>query len=98
GARSQAPLARRSDRARAARVGGDRAACRALGSSPRMSTVHVTTRIEAPLGQVWETVMDPDRLEDWVTIQRWVKDVSSRPMEEGSTMRQCLHLRGVSFN
>jgi uncharacterized protein YndB with AHSA1/START domain len=63
-----------------------------------MSEVHVTTRIEAPIGRVWKTVMDPGRLEDWVTIQRWVRDVSDRPMHKGSTMRQCLHLRGVSFN
>jgi uncharacterized membrane protein len=42
--------------------------------------------------------MDPSRLGDWVTIHRWVDDVSSRPMSEGSTMTQCLHLRGVSFN
>jgi uncharacterized protein YndB with AHSA1/START domain len=63
-----------------------------------MSTVHVTTRIDAPVERVWEIVMDPARLEDWVTIHKWVKDVSSRPMREGSTMKQCLHLRGVSFN
>ena len=63
-----------------------------------MSEVHVTTRIEAPVERVWETVMDPARLEDWVTIQRWVRDISDHPMRQGSTMRQCLHLRGVSFN
>lgn len=63
-----------------------------------MSTVHVTTRIDAPVERVWETVMDPACLEDWVTIHRWVKDVSSQPMRQGSTMRQCLHLRGVTFN
>ena len=63
-----------------------------------MSTVHVTTRIDAPLERVWEVVMDPSRLGDWVTIHRWVTDVSSHPLRKGSTMRQCLHLRGVSFN
>ena len=49
-----------------------------------MSEVHVTTRIEAPVERVWETVMDPARLEDWVTIQRWVRDVSDQPMRKGS--------------
>lgn len=63
-----------------------------------MSTVHVTTRINAPLERVWEIVMDPSRLGDWVTIHRSVKDVSSDPLRRGSTMTQCLHLRGVSFN
>lgn len=42
--------------------------------------------------------MDPSYLGDWVTIHRWVKDVSSDPLHEGSTMKQCLHLRGVSFH
>lgn len=63
-----------------------------------MSTVHVTTTINAPVERVWETVMDPTCLKDWVTIHRWVRDVSSNPLREGSTMKQCLHLRGVSFN
>ena len=63
-----------------------------------MSTVHVTTKIHAPVDRVWEVVMDPDCLSEWVTIHKWVKDVSSHPMREGSTMKQCLHLRGVSFN
>ena len=63
-----------------------------------MSTVHVTTRINAPVERVWDVVMDPSRLRDWVTIHRWVRDVSSRPLHEGSTMTQCLHLRGVSFH
>jgi uncharacterized protein YndB with AHSA1/START domain len=63
-----------------------------------MSKVHVETRIEAPVERVWQTVMDPSCLEDWVTIHRWVKDVSTEPMREGSTMKQCLHLRGVSFH
>lgn len=41
--------------------------------------------------------MDPDRFQDWVTIHRSVKNVSSRPMRKGSTMDQVLHMRGVSF-
>ncbi len=48
--------------------------------------------------RVWDTVMDPSCLGDWVTIHRSVKDVSSHPLRRGSTMKQCLHLRGVSFN
>jgi uncharacterized protein YndB with AHSA1/START domain len=62
-----------------------------------MSQVHVTTNINAPVERVWETVMDPYCLEDWVTIHRAVEEVSSRPLRKGSTMDQVLHLRGVSF-
>lgn len=63
-----------------------------------MSQVQLTTRINAPVDRVWETVMDPYCLEDWVTIHRAVDSVSSRPLRKGSTMDQVLHLRGVSFH
>lgn len=63
-----------------------------------MSRVHVTTQIKAPVDRVWETVMDPSCLKDWVTIHRSVGGVSSRPLRKGSTMDQVLHLRGVSFH
>jgi uncharacterized membrane protein len=63
-----------------------------------MSTVHVKIDIDAPAQRVWETVMDPHQLKDWVTIHRSVKNVSSRPMTRGSTMEQVLHIRGVSFH
>ena len=62
-----------------------------------MSTVHVTTEIEASPQRVWDIVMDPDRLADWVTIHRSVKNVSDRPLSKGSTMEQGLHMRGFSF-
>jgi uncharacterized protein YndB with AHSA1/START domain len=63
-----------------------------------MSGVHVKTDIDAPIERVWEIVMDPSRLKDWVTIHRSVHDVSSHPLRRGSTMDQVLHLRGVSFH
>lgn len=63
-----------------------------------MSTVHATIEIDAPIDRVWDTVMNPDRLGDWVTIHRSVKRVSDRPFKQGSTMQQVLHMRGVSFN
>lgn len=62
-----------------------------------MSTVQVKIDIEAPIERVWETVMDPHRLKDWVTIHRSVKDVSEAPLRKGATMDQVLHMRGVSF-
>lgn len=52
--------------------------------------------IAAPPEQVWDVVMDPDRLGDWVTLHRRVGAVSDRPLKRGSTLEQTLHLRGVS--
>jgi carbon monoxide dehydrogenase subunit G len=63
-----------------------------------MSTVAVKTKIDAPIEKVWETVMDPGRLKDWVTIHRGVSKISSEPLRSGSTMDQRLCLRGVNFN
>ena len=63
-----------------------------------MSQVHVTTEINAPLEEVWDTIMDPDRLGQWVTIHRSVERVSDRPLTTGSTMRQALRMHGVSFH
>lgn len=62
-----------------------------------MSVVHVKIEIDAPVEQVWATVMNPDRLKDWVTIHRSVRDVSDQPLSRGSTMDQLLHIRGVTF-
>jgi uncharacterized membrane protein len=63
-----------------------------------VSTVHAQIEINAPLQRVWDTVMDPNCLKDWVTIHRSVKDVSESPLRRGSTMEQVLHIRGVSFH
>jgi uncharacterized membrane protein len=62
-----------------------------------MSGVRVKIDVDAPIDRVWETVMDPSRLKDWVTIHRAVRDVSDGQLHRGSTMDQILHLRGVSF-
>jgi uncharacterized protein YndB with AHSA1/START domain len=63
-----------------------------------MSLVHVKTKIDAPIERVWETVMDPQRLEQWVTIHRAIKNVSDGPLRAGSTMDQVMHFRGISFS
>ena len=62
-----------------------------------MSLVHVQIKIDAPIHSVWETVMDPEQLGDWVTIHRDVRNVSERPLRKGATMDQVMHLRGFSF-
>jgi len=62
-----------------------------------MTTVHVQIDIAASPQEVWDTVMDPRRLGEWVTIHRSVKVRSPDPTVEGARMDQVLHLRGVSF-
>lgn len=62
-----------------------------------MSAVKATIEIDAPPAKVWEIVMDPDRLADWVSIHRKLGKVSDRPLKRGSKLEQTLHLRGVNF-
>jgi uncharacterized protein YndB with AHSA1/START domain len=62
-----------------------------------MSTVHVQIEINAPPRAVWDTVMDPGRLGEWVTIHRAVTVKSDDPTSEGAQMDQLLHVLGVSF-
>ncbi|HEX3978995.1 MAG TPA: SRPBCC family protein [Solirubrobacteraceae bacterium] len=62
-----------------------------------MSTVSAKIDIEAPIQRVWETVMDPRRLGDWVTIHKSVSHISDSPLRMGSTMDQSMHVRGLTF-
>jgi uncharacterized protein YndB with AHSA1/START domain len=63
-----------------------------------VSVVTAEIEIQAPPEKVWEVVMDPKRLKDWVTIHRKVDRVSDAPLRDGSTLRQTLCLRGVNFH
>jgi uncharacterized membrane protein len=62
-----------------------------------VSIVHAQIRIDAPVQRVWEIVMDPKRLHEWVSIHRSLESFSPGPPEKGSTMEQSLRLRGVTF-
>ncbi len=62
-----------------------------------MSTVHVQITIDAAPQLVWDTVMDPTRLGEWVTIHRSVTVKSDDAVSEGAQMDQVLHVMGVSF-
>jgi carbon monoxide dehydrogenase subunit G len=62
-----------------------------------MSAVHASIEINVPVERVWETIMDPKRLGDWVTIHKSVSGVSGDPVAKGAKMDQVLQLRGVSF-
>lgn len=62
-----------------------------------MSQVHTVIEIAAPPARVWEIVMDPRRLADWVTIHRKLGDVPAR-LRQGSTFEQTLNLRGAHLH
>jgi uncharacterized protein YndB with AHSA1/START domain len=62
-----------------------------------MSTVQTEITIHAPIERVWETIMDPAQLGDWVTIHKSVSNVSQVPLHRGSTMDQTMQVRGLTF-
>ena len=62
-----------------------------------MKRVTAAIDIDAPPERVWDVVMDPGRLKDWVTIHRKLGKVSDDQLTDGSTLEQTLHLRGVSI-
>jgi uncharacterized protein YndB with AHSA1/START domain len=63
-----------------------------------MSVVTASIDIAAAPSDVWDTVMDPKRLGDWVTIHRRLRDSDEGPPRVGYRMDQQLHLRGVSID
>lgn len=62
-----------------------------------MTVVSTAIEIAAPPERVWEVVMDPARLGDWVTIHRSVRDAPAR-LQRGSTFGQTLNLRGAHLH
>jgi uncharacterized protein YndB with AHSA1/START domain len=62
-----------------------------------MSTVQAQIEINTPIERVWETIMNPDRLVDWVTIHKSLSNVSGSPGRKGSTMDQALQVKGLTF-
>jgi uncharacterized protein YndB with AHSA1/START domain len=59
--------------------------------------VTASVEIDAPPEEVWRTVLDPDRLGEWVTIHRKVNETDDGPPRKGFQMQQTLHLRGANF-
>ena len=51
--------------------------------------------LPAPPERVWEVVVDPNRLADWVTIHRRLGRVDAGRPRAGFEMEQHIHLRGV---
>jgi carbon monoxide dehydrogenase subunit G len=62
-----------------------------------MSVVTASIEIAVPPPRVWQTVMDPERLGDWVSIHRKLIHADDGPLRVGFQMDQQIHLRGVSI-
>jgi carbon monoxide dehydrogenase subunit G len=57
-----------------------------------------TVEIAAPPERVYDLVMDPQRLDEWVTIHDHLEDSPPGRLEKGSELTQCLKLAGRKFN
>jgi uncharacterized protein YndB with AHSA1/START domain len=62
-----------------------------------MSLVTASIQLPASPAEVWETVMDPRSLKEWVTIHRRLLHSDDGPPRVGYTMDQQIHMRGVNL-
>jgi uncharacterized protein YndB with AHSA1/START domain len=62
-----------------------------------MTLVTASIDIDAPPERVWEKVLDPACLDEWVTIHRRVNKADDGVPRKGFEMEQTLHLRGANF-
>ena len=62
-----------------------------------MSKVTVNIDIDAPPETVYDLMLDPARLSEWVTIHRRVCSADTGALREGFKMEQQLTLRGAPF-
>lgn len=62
-----------------------------------MSKVRIAIDIDAPPEAVFDLMLDPGRLAEWVTIHRRVNKHDGGPLREGYRMVQTLVLRGAPF-
>jgi carbon monoxide dehydrogenase subunit G len=60
--------------------------------------VERTIEIEAPPERVYDLVMDPQRLGDWVSIHAGLKQSPNGELRKGSELVQCLKLAGRRFD
>jgi carbon monoxide dehydrogenase subunit G len=59
--------------------------------------VERTVEIAAGAREVYEVVMDPERLGDWVTIHDHLEDAPNAQLRRGSSLTQTLRLAGQRF-
>jgi uncharacterized protein YndB with AHSA1/START domain len=62
-----------------------------------MTLVTASIDIDAPPERVYDAMLDPARLKDWVTIHRRVNRADDGAPREGFEMEQTLYLRGAHF-
>ena len=60
-------------------------------------SVHTSVDVDAPPQKVWDVVMDPRRLECWVTTHQRVSRAPVR-LSAGSSFEQTLQLAGKTFD
>lgn len=63
-----------------------------------VSAVTVTRDLPAARQVVWDLIMDPHRLQDWVTIHRRLERADDGAPREGFTLSQRMAIRGAPFN
>jgi uncharacterized protein YndB with AHSA1/START domain len=62
-----------------------------------VTLVTASIDIDAPPDRVYDAVLDPSRLHEWVTIHRRVNHADDGEPHEGYEMEQTLCLRGANF-
>jgi uncharacterized protein YndB with AHSA1/START domain len=62
-----------------------------------VTLVTASIDIEAPRERVYDAVLDPDHLDEWVTIHRRVNHRDKGPLRKGFEMEQTLFLRHANF-
>ena len=63
-----------------------------------MSVVEVSMQLPASTAAVWDVVMNPERLGEWVMIHRKLVSADEGPAHAGMKMRQRIHLRGITMD
>jgi hypothetical protein len=63
-----------------------------------MSAINAVIELDAGREQVWAVLMDPQRLQDWVTIHHRLGQVSDHPLIVGSTVEQTVRTHGACFD
>jgi carbon monoxide dehydrogenase subunit G len=63
-----------------------------------MSVVTTSIRLDASQAEVWDLVMDPARLGDWVSIHRRLLHADDGSARVGYEMEQQISMRGVSLD
>jgi uncharacterized protein YndB with AHSA1/START domain len=62
-----------------------------------VTLVTASIDIDAPREQVYDAMLDPDHLDEWVTIHRRVNRRDAGAPRKGFEMDQTLHVRGANF-